>query len=74
MVSFFLLAADILYDYTKDRFSSVLRITAIDVGQGNSILARLPHGYNMLIDGGGFAESSFDVGKAVVAPFLYHEK
>ena len=28
----------------------------------------------MLIDGGGFSESAFDTGKAVVAPFLYHER
>ena len=28
----------------------------------------------MLIDGGGFADSSFDMGKLVVAPFLYHER
>ena len=28
----------------------------------------------MLIDGGGFSEGSFDVGKSVLAPFLYHER
>ena len=28
----------------------------------------------MLIDGGGFADSSFDMGKLVIAPFLYHER
>jgi competence protein ComEC len=28
----------------------------------------------MLIDGGGFSDSSFDTGKSVVAPFLYHER
>ena len=28
----------------------------------------------MLIDGGGFADSSFDMGKLVVAPFLYSER
>ncbi len=68
------LAADIVYFSVRDRFSSELKITVIDVGQGSAILARLPRGYNILIDGGGFAHSSLDAGKAVLAPFLYHEK
>ncbi|MEQ8253276.1 MAG: MBL fold metallo-hydrolase, partial [Smithellaceae bacterium] len=29
---------------------------------------------NMLIDGGGFARSSFDAGKMIVAPYLYQER
>ena len=28
----------------------------------------------MLIDGGGFSDSSFDTGKSILAPFLYHER
>jgi competence protein ComEC len=35
---------------------------------------RFPGGKNMLIDGGGFPDSSFDMGKLVIAPFLYHER
>jgi competence protein ComEC len=44
------------------------------VGQGTSTLVRFPGGKNMLIDGGGFPNSSFDMGKLVVAPFLYSER
>jgi competence protein ComEC len=67
-------AADIIYLTFKDKLSSDLKITVIDVGQGTSTLVRFPGGGNMLIDGGGFSDSSFDVGKAVLAPFLYHER
>ena len=74
MITVVFFAADIIYLTVKDKLSSDLKITVIDVGQGNSILVRFPGGRNMLIDGGGFSESTFDTGKAVVAPFLYHER
>jgi competence protein ComEC len=67
-------AADITYLTFKNKLSTDLKITVIDVGQGNSILVRFPGGENMLIDGGGFSDSSFDIGKTIVAPFLYHER
>ena len=70
----FFFAADIIYLTFKDKLSSDLKITVIDVGQGNSTLVRFPGGKNMLIDGGGFSDSSFDIGKSVLAPFLYHER
>jgi competence protein ComEC len=72
LIVFFL--ADAVYLWSKDKLSSDLRITAIDVGQGTSTLVRFPGGKNMLIDGGGFPDSSFDMGKLVIAPFLYHER
>ncbi len=67
-------AADITYLTFKDKFSSDLKITIIDVGQGNSTFVQFPGGENMLIDGGGFSDSFFDTGKSVLAPFLYHER
>ena len=45
-----------------------LRVTMIDVGQGESLLVELPGGRTMVIDGGGLASSPFDVGERVVSP------
>jgi competence protein ComEC len=67
-------AGNALYLELREKFTSDLRITAVDVGQGSSLLVRFPGGENMLIDGGGFIDSSFDVGKMVIAPYLYHER
>lgn len=47
-----------------------LTVTFLDVGHGDSIVARLPGGRTMLIDGGGIKDSDFDVGRNVIAPAL----
>jgi len=47
-----------------------LRVTVLDIGQGDSILIDLPDGSLMLVDGGGFPGQSFDVGKRVLVPVL----
>ena len=49
-----------------------LRVTYLDVGQGNAAVVELPERGTMLIDGGGFYGGSFDVGQHVVAPYLWH--
>jgi competence protein ComEC len=55
--------------FSKDQ----LEVTFLDVGQGSSIFVRLPDRQTILIDGGGFAGSDFDVGKYVIAPFLWRK-
>jgi len=46
----------------------------LDVGQGNAALVELPGGPCMLVDGGGFYDNRFDVGKRIVAPFLWRKR
>ena len=56
------------------RNHGVFSAAAIDVGQGSSTLVRFPADKIMLIDGGGFPNSIFDVGKYIVAPYLWRER
>ncbi len=52
----------------------VFEITAIDVGQGDSLLLITPEGKTLLLDAGGATENSkseFDVGEEVVSPYLW---
>ena len=69
-----LLAADIVYWTYRTQYNPSLKVTYLDVGQGNSALIQFPGKEKMLIDGGGFSRSTFDVGRMVVAPFLFHSK
>ncbi|MBW2645378.1 MAG: DNA internalization-related competence protein ComEC/Rec2 [Deltaproteobacteria bacterium] len=69
-----IISADALYWMGERFWHRDLRVTAIDVGQGNAALLELPKGTCILIDGGGFFDNSFDVGRSVVAPFLWQKK
>jgi len=49
-----------------------LRVTFLDVGQGDSILVELPEGPRLLVDGGPAGGNRLDVGERVLAPFLWN--
>ena len=46
------------------RRAGVLRVSVLDVGQGDSVLVDLPDGSAMLVDGGGIVGSPVDLGRA----------
>ena len=51
-----------------------LHVTFLDVGQGSSTLIRFPGGTAMVVDGGGFYDRGFDLGRYVVGPYLWRHK
>ncbi len=67
----FLVFLAVLITYPFPSYSKNLKVTFIDVGQGDSILVEFPGQKKMLIDGGGLFTGGFDIGERVLSPFLW---
>jgi len=70
----FFIMIDAAFWVHRVRFNRDLEVVFLDVGKGNAALISFPGGKKMMIDGGGFSSGHFDVGKMVIAPFLWHRK
>ena len=71
---FSLVLCDGLYWITQRYFHTELRVSFLDVGQGDAAVVEFPGSPVMVIDGGGFTSQTFDSGRAIVAPFLWQKK
>ena len=67
------LSADATYWIVQRNAGGTLRITFVSVGQGDCAVIEFPGAAVMVVDGGGLS-GDFDVGRQVVAPFLWRRK
>jgi competence protein ComEC len=68
-----LLAVQILWRLYPAVDDDRVRLTVLDVGQGEAIYLEGPGRSNMLVDAGGMLGDGFDIGQRVIVPFLWHE-
>ena len=59
---------------TARQMSEATTVTFLDIGQGNATLIEFPHGHIVLLDGGGARSEKFNVGEAVIAPYLWKKR
>jgi competence protein ComEC len=78
-----LIALMVLWPEPAVTTPGMMEVTAIDVGQGDSIFVVGPNGSTMLVDSGGpvggvteaaEATSRFDIGEEVVSPYLWSRR
>ncbi len=68
------LAGDGVYWWRERWERKELRITHLNVGQGDAAVIEFPGSKVLLIDAGGRATGEFDTGESIVAPFLRSRK
>jgi competence protein ComEC len=70
----FLLAADAAYWWRERWERKDLRVTHLNVGQGDAAVVELPGSKVLVVDAGGTALGDFDTGEGIVGPYLRSRK
>jgi len=73
-LSLALLCIDVGYWVYQTRLNNNLRVTILDTGRKGVAFIRFPGKERMLIAQNAFDHRGFDLGRIVVAPYLWHEK
>jgi competence protein ComEC len=68
------LGADAFYWWRERWDRQDLRVTHLNVGQGDAAVVELPRSKVLVIDAGGTALGDFDTGESIVGPFLRSRK
>jgi competence protein ComEC len=68
------LGADGFYWWRERWDRHELRVTHLNVGQGDAAVVELPGSKVLLVDSGGTAFGDFDTGEGIIAPFLRSRK
>ena len=81
LIAALLIPVAVLYPAPPLRHPGTLEVTALDVGQGDSLLVVSPSGHTLLVDAGGpvgrggnAPVTDWDVGEEVVAPYLWSRR
>ncbi len=73
----FFLVLIVVHPFPPSYVPGRLELTALDVGQGESLFLALPDGRSLVVDGGGFPDfpgfprPAIDIGESVVSPYLW---
>jgi len=70
-VSGIMIIAAVVFPLFRDKG---INITFLDVGQGDCAIVEAGPGGNIVIDGGGTRDNRFDIGRSVVAPYLWNRR
>jgi len=76
LLLFFLIVffMDIGWWVYKTRYNNNLRVTILDAGSGDVSFIQFPGKEKMLITNNAFGQKGFNLGRIVVAPYLWNEK
>jgi competence protein ComEC len=74
VVVLILVCADVGYWVYQVRYDKDLRVSVLDAGRADVAVIQFPGHERMVISRNAFSSGGYDLGRRVVAPFLWHKK